>query len=57
LSDVICECCGSGDTGSSLEKVESYKDKLLVIHCYSCELSYYQEPEITGEKVCLMIKK
>jgi hypothetical protein len=45
MSDVVCECCGSGDTTSSLEKLEQYKEKIIVVHCYNCEVSLYQEPE------------
>jgi hypothetical protein len=45
MKDVICEICGSGDTGTSLEKIEQYEDRVLVTRCYVCDLSYYQEPD------------
>jgi len=45
MKDIICDCCGSGDTSSSLEKIEQYEKKLLVTHCYSCDLSFYKEPD------------
>ncbi len=44
MEDVICECCGSGDTTSSLEEVGGYDERLPVISCYACDFSYYQEP-------------
>lgn len=56
MDDVVCESCGSGDTCSSLEKIEGYEDRLLVIHCYVCDSSYYQEPVKQG-KLCLIVKK
>jgi hypothetical protein len=44
MNDVVCECCGSGDTTSSLEKIGDYKELVFVIHCYSCKIYLYEEP-------------
>jgi hypothetical protein len=48
---VACEYCGEDQgTSQSYQDVPPYPEKLLVTYCSICDLSFYQEPELTKQE-------
>jgi len=50
MNDIVCKCCGSGDTNSSLEKIGYLTDLIIIINCYSCKISFYETPTKKAQK-------